>query len=112
MIFLSLGGCAPLLQGTGFLTRMREDFESDYLPDNKKVELLKPVPKDREAVHLEIFLIEKPLFDPLMGKKLWKEVDQIAGIEVSVRENLNKNGFRIGRVSSRPPVALQSLLGL
>ena len=106
------GGCAQILNTTGFFTSMRESFKSDYEVPDKKVELLKPVPKNQEAVHLEIFLVEKPMFDPLMGNKLWKEVDQIAGIDVLVRDNLNKNGFRIGRVGTRPPVALQSLLGM
>ena len=91
---------------------MQEDFESDYAVKSKKVELLKPVPKNPEAVHLEIFLVEKPLYEPLMGNMLWREVDQIAGLDIRVRENLKKNGFRVGRVSTRPPVPLQSLLGL
>lgn len=107
-----LGGCAQILNTTGFFTSMRETFKSDYEVPDKKVELLKPVPKNQEAVHLEIFLVEKPMFNPLMGNKLWKEVDQIAGIDVMVRDTLKKNGFRIGRVGTRPPVALQSLLGM
>jgi hypothetical protein len=112
LAILGLGGCMSLFPGGSFLVNMKESFESDYAAGSKKVELLKPVPQNREAVHLEIYLVEKPLFDPWMGNKLWKEVDQIAGIDIGIRENLRQNGFRIGRVSSRPPVALQSLLGL
>ncbi len=112
LAILGLGGCMSLFPGSSFLVNMKESFESDYAAGSKKVELLKPVPQNREAVHLEIYLVEKPLFDPWMGNKLWKEVDQIAGIDIGIRENLRQNGFRIGRVSSRPPVALQSLLGL
>ncbi len=111
-ILAGLEGCSPLLMAPQMLVKMRENFEKDYSSEGKKVELLKPIPKSRESIHLEIFLVEKPLFDPLMGNKLWNEVDQIAGLDIAVREKLNKNGFKIGRVSSRPPVALQSLLGL
>ena len=73
---------------------------------------LPPIQPARDAVQLEVFFVDRPADDPLLGQPLWREVDQIAAIPAETREILNKNGFQIGHSGSCPPQAIQTLLGL
>lgn len=50
--------------------------------------------------------------DALLGPELWQQVDQVASLETGTRSLLRQNGFRVGVVGSRPPEALQAMLGL
>jgi hypothetical protein len=74
--------------------------------------LLQKIPAARDAVVLEVVFIERPAGDPLLGPTLWREVDEIASIDLSVRRSLERNGLRVGRVGANPPRALQTLLGM
>lgn len=73
---------------------------------------LPPIQTSRDAIQLEVFFVDRPADDPLLGQTLWREVDQIAAIPAETREILHKNGFQIGHSGSSPPQAIQSLLGL
>ena len=73
---------------------------------------LKKIPTSKSAVTLEIVFVERPADDPLLGKQLWDEVDQIGSLPAADREALSKIGFRVGRVGANPPRALQTLMGL
>lgn len=73
---------------------------------------LPPIQTSSDAVQLELFLIDRPADDPLLGQALWREVDQIAAISAETREVLHQNGFQIGHAGSSPPQAVQKLLGL
>ncbi len=73
---------------------------------------LPPIQTSNDAIQLEVFLVDRPADDPLLGPTLWREVDQIAAIPAETREILHQNGFLIGHAGSSPPVAVQSLLGL
>jgi len=64
-------------------------------------------------MQLEILFAERPLDDPLLGEKgIWHEVDQVGAVPPDKRTVLLASGFRIGHVSSTPPRALETLLGL
>ncbi len=82
----------------------------------KSIELnrpsLPPIQTTNDAVQLEVFFVDRPADDPLLGPLLWREVDQIAAIPAETRELLQQNGFQIGHVGSSPPQAVQSLMGL
>lgn len=73
---------------------------------------LPPIQTSYDAVQLEVFFVDRPADDPLLGQTLWREVDQIAAIPAETRENLQLNGFQIGHSGSSPPEAVQRLLGL
>lgn len=73
---------------------------------------LKKIPTSKSAVTLEIIFVERPADDPLLGKQLWDEVDQIGSLAPADRDALAKIGVRVGRVGANPPRALQTLMGL
>lgn len=74
-----------------------------------KIPVLRPPP---DAVALDIVFVERPDGDPLLGSELWSHVDEAGSLPLETRKVLRDNGLRIGIVGSRPPVALQTLLGL
>lgn len=65
-----------------------------------------------DAIRLDIVFIERPEGDSLLGPELWKQVDEVAALELDTRKLLQQNGFRVGLVGSHPPQALQTLLGM
>ena len=71
-----------------------------------------PVPEriHRDTITLDIALVDRSITDPLLGKTLWDDVDEIGAIDPLAREILNKNGFRIGVAGSSMPPTLQTLL--
>ncbi|MBS0206057.1 MAG: hypothetical protein JSS49_24455 [Planctomycetes bacterium] len=73
---------------------------------------LPPIQTSHEAVQLEVFFVDRPADDPLLGPALWREVDQISAIPAETRESLEQNGFQVGHVGSSPPVTVQTLMGL
>lgn len=80
--------------------------------EKNTVNKLPSIPVSQDAMQIEIVSIERPVTDPLLGSALWNEVDEIGAIQLTDQESLNQNGFRVGHVSSVPPRALQTLLGL
>lgn len=80
--------------------------------EKKTVNKLPSIPVSQDAMQVEIVFVERPVTDPLLGSALWNEVDEIGAIELTDQESLNQNGLRVGHVSSVPPRALQTLLGL
>ena len=94
-----------------FLLAGCELFNQPGLFHTAKKELpqLKPAP---DAIELEIVFLEQPVGDRLIGETLWNDVDQILDLEPELQRDLQRNGFRVGVVSSRPPAALQRILGL
>jgi hypothetical protein len=73
---------------------------------------LPPIQTPHDSIQLEVFFVDRPADDPLLGQTLWREVDQIAAIPAETREVLQQNGFLIGHSGSSPPMAVQKLLGL
>lgn len=73
---------------------------------------LPPIQTPQDAVQLEVYFVDRLADDPLLGNRLWREVDQIAAIPAETREVLHQNGFQIGHSGSSPPQVVQTLLGL
>ena len=69
---------------------------------------LPPLPVARDAVELELVLIDRPVSDPLLGKSLWREVDQVGGLSLEQRAAVREAGLQVGQVGSTPPDALQT----
>lgn len=99
---LPMTGCALFNEGwSGFATA--EAGADPTLP---------PIRRAPSAVVLDVVFVERPVGDPLLGKSLWDGVDESGAVDFKVRQNLNRNGFRVGVAGSSPPRALQSMLGL
>ncbi len=103
-LVLKMTGCALIEEGAVLGLRKYEDKNTA----NK----LPAIPVSQDAMQVEIVFIERPVTDPLLGSTLWNEIDEVGAIEIMDQENLKQNGFRVGHVSSVPPMALQTLLGL
>lgn len=46
-----------------------------------------------------------------MGEELWRQVDELGGVEPETRALLRQHGFRVGVTAANPPLALQQMLG-
>lgn len=104
LLVVKISGCALMEESAVFgLKKYAEKQTVNKLP---------AIPVSQDAMQVEIVFIERPVTDPLLGSTLWNEVDEIGAIELLDQENLNQNGLRVGHVSSVPPMALQTLLGL
>ncbi|VAX41328.1 hypothetical protein MNBD_PLANCTO02-395 [hydrothermal vent metagenome] len=85
-------------------------FQHQLSDMTSRTSLLPQIPPSRNAVQLEVIIIERPQGDPLLEKSLWKEVDQIGALDPDVRDILQKNGFKVGVTASDPPEALQTMV--
>ncbi|MFN8855215.1 MAG: hypothetical protein ACK50P_06610 [Planctomycetaceae bacterium] len=85
------------------------DMTGDVRPAAaKKLPGIKP---PLNAICLDVVLVERPRGDSLVGAQLWNRVDQVQSLDPDVREELRRNGFRLGVVGTNPPRVLQQLLG-
>ena len=66
----------------------------------------------RDSVDVDIVFVDRPVSDPLLGKLLWREVDQVGTLSPEQRATIREAGLLVGHVGSSPPEALQSLLNL
>ncbi|MCH7989026.1 MAG: hypothetical protein IID46_07725 [Planctomycetes bacterium] len=77
-----------------------------------RASILRPLRRAYDAVELEIYFVERPKSDPLLGEMLWRDIAPIGSLSPEVRRELEDSGFRVGHTSSPPPPALETLLGL
>lgn len=104
LLVVKISGCALMEEGAVLgLGKYVEKRTAQKLPS---------IPVSPDAMQVEIVFIERPITDPLLGSTLWNEIDEVGAIELMDQDNLKQNGFRVGHVSSVPPMALQTLLGL
>ncbi|MBC7821316.1 MAG: hypothetical protein IAG10_30890 [Planctomycetaceae bacterium] len=66
----------------------------------------------RDSVEVDIVFVDRPVSDPLLGKTLWREIDQVGTLSAEQRDAIREAGLLVGHVGSSPPDALQSLLNL
>lgn len=72
---------------------------------------LAPMSASKDSLQVEFVFLDRGPDDPLIGPKLWNEVDQVGSLSAETREMLRMSGIRLGLVGSSPPPALQTLLG-
>ncbi|MBM82302.1 MAG: hypothetical protein CMJ78_17180 [Planctomycetaceae bacterium] len=101
MLLAALTVCS----GCGLLGNIED--KSEHL-----VRRFSPLTSARDAIHLEVIYVNRPQSDPMIGKSLWREIDQIGAIDPPTRASLRRNGFRIGHCSSTAPRSLNALLNL
>ena len=107
LLLLAIPGCA-LLQ----LSQRTTGLGPDATAEQVREAMLPPIPTSKDAVELEIVFVERPLDDPLLGERLWREIDTGGAIDVHRRKILNQNGLLVGVAPANPPSALQTLLGM
>ncbi|MCA9025477.1 MAG: hypothetical protein KDA86_09720 [Planctomycetaceae bacterium] len=73
---------------------------------------LKQVAPHFDAIELQVYYVERPIDDPLLGNSLWAELDQVSTLDPVVLTALRRNGFRFGVAGSDPPPNLQAALGM
>ena len=101
-VFVCVAACA--LTGCAIFTADRHLTESDGKS------LLPPIQAPLEAIQLEVMFVERPVNDPLLGRALWTEMDQMAGIPADRRMELHENGFKVALAGTEPPPTLAALL--
>lgn len=94
-----LSGCQLLMTDPQKMAADPRDFQ------------LPPIMPARDTIQIEVLFAERPLGDPLLGKVLWNDVDQVGALPIATRQSLRDNGIRVGHVGSNPPQSLQTLLG-
>ncbi len=63
-------------------------------------------------MQVQVFFVERPKGDPLIGRSLWSDVDQVNTFNPAAVASLRQNGMRFGVVGTSPPHALQAALGM
>ena len=105
--------CAALLTGCQLLQPIATAFRTPKnLFDDSAENELPSIVASRDAISLELVFIERQVGDPLLGRALWNDVDQVGVMQPETRARLASNGFRVGHVGPTPPQALQTLLKL
>lgn len=73
---------------------------------------LPPIVAPRDAVELEVFIVDRTVGDPLIGSSLWNSLHEVTALTPEQRQKLSEQGFRLAMCPSRPPQAVQALLAL
>lgn len=107
VLLLAIPGCALLQLG-----ERTAGLGENATAEQVREAMLPPIPTSKDAVELEIVFIERPVDDPLLGERLWREIDTGGALDVQRRKVLNQNGLVVGVAPANPPAALQTLLGL
>ena len=87
-------------------------FKRSHDNNEDAIGRLPAIASHRDTIQLEVVFIERPIHDPLIGRVLWQEVDQVGALSPETRAALKQHGLKVGHISSSPPRALQTLLGL
>lgn len=106
-LLLLLGGCA-LLAGCQLFSRGK----AGKTTTTEKRTLLSPLQPPKDAIQLDLLVIDRRVDDPLIGPMLWNEMDQVGAVPIETQERLAQNGYVVGHAAARPPAALLQLLGM
>jgi hypothetical protein len=101
--------CAAAVCGCTLLTPMSDVFVF-HSNSNGTQNLLTPLRPARDALQIDVVFVERPLGDPLLGKTLWNDIDQVAGFESSELDSVKQLGILIGNAGSNPCPALERML--
>lgn len=71
---------------------------------------LPPLVKPKDAVSVEIMLADRAVGDPLIGKALWSNLNEVSATSPKNHDMLARQGFQYGLAPSTPPFAVQALL--
>jgi hypothetical protein len=64
----------------------------------------------QDGIELEVYFVERPTEDPLVGQSLWSEVNEINGFDPQTQSRLKVAGIRCGIAGSTPPSSIRALV--
>lgn len=96
LVISSLGGCALFEQ-------------KEVAPVSNP---LPPLVKPRDAIELEVYIVDRTVGDPLIGTGLWGSLHDLTSLPPEVQARLESQGIRVAMSPARPPRSLQALLSL
>ncbi|MCA9079283.1 MAG: hypothetical protein KDA58_01940 [Planctomycetaceae bacterium] len=73
---------------------------------------LPPIVAPRDAVELEVFVVDRTVGDPLLGAALWNSLHELSSTPPQIRHSLEMHGIQLAMSPSRPPQTVQALLAL
>jgi hypothetical protein len=104
-----LAVCAATACGCTLLTPMSDVF-AFRSGSSAAQNLLTPLRPARDALQIDVVFVERPLGDPLLGKSLWNDIDQVAGFESTELDSVKQLGILIGNAGANPCPALERML--
>jgi hypothetical protein len=102
------GGCAAC--GCTFLKPIGDVFGFWPQSVTSTSNHLPPLQPSREAVQIEFTFVERPVGDPLLGSRLWGQIDQVGAVTPSEAESLKRLGLRVGNAGQSICPALEQIL--
>jgi hypothetical protein len=101
--------CAAAVCGCTLLTPMSDVFV--FRSNGSSAQnLLTPLRPARDALQIDVVFVERPLGDPLLGRSLWNDIDQVAGFESAELDSVKQLGILIGNAGANPCPALERML--
>lgn len=73
---------------------------------------LPPMVGPRDAIELEVFIVDRAVGDPLIGEGMWGSLHDLTTITPELRNRLADCGMRVAMSPARPPRSIQALLSL
>jgi hypothetical protein len=101
--------CAAAVCGCTLLAPMSDVFVFRS-NGNGAQNLLTPLRPARDALQIDVVFVERPLGDPVLGKSLWNDIDQVAGFESTELDSVKQLGLLIGNAGANPGPALERML--
>lgn len=71
---------------------------------------LSPIVATQDGIELEVYFVERPSEDPIVGESLWSEVNEINGFDPQTQSRLQQAGIRCGITGSTPPSSIRALV--
>ncbi len=107
---LAVGVCGCALFGESEMKKLKTSGAEATTVGRRS--LLRPIQPSPNTLELEIVFIDRLADDPLLGERLWQDVDQVAALSAESRARLKAAGFRVGQVGTTFPPALEVLLNM
>jgi hypothetical protein len=106
---IALGGCCALC-GCTLLKPIADVF--GYWPSARTASsnTLPPLLPSRDALQIDLIFVERPVGDPLLGKSLWSQIDQVGAVSTTEAESLKRLGLRIGNAGESICPTLEQIL--
>ena len=104
----ALAWCALLLAFAGF-TSGCELFKTG-MPHAADRPVLSPLVAPKDGIQLEVYFVERPRGDVLVGEALWSGVEEGGGIDAPTCVRLRNAGLRCGLTPSNPPRQIRAIV--
>ncbi|REJ95288.1 MAG: hypothetical protein DWQ34_06160 [Planctomycetota bacterium] len=72
--------------------------------------VLSPLVAPKDGIELQVYFVERPRGDILVGEALWSGIAEGGGIDAQTSVRLRKAGFRCGLTPSNPPRQIRAIV--